>query len=413
MTKRILDCIAKFEVRKGEYDIQAVNFLLAEMNVLIKDDSWLPALQARLSQPPREAAPVEYKNDPEPACTDIVVSETATHHALQSTASTPEELTLLLHTRDQEISTLKEQLKLARADLRNSQRRFDRLKQRSDLLVKHCGEPEEPLAIKKRNGHKLVRSSIYAVAIQRNFSNIAAADLGAVLLTDLSRQTVVRSEVAAGAALLGSAIAFWKAEMDALDQPEWSFSVTSFTADATGAGMWKRKKISTCEMETTILLRDVGGNGELASMKRQCDLVPVKHCTGEGTLGVIDRHVRSVGAPSWRDSPRNDSCMRVWLCTSDRGPDQVSVRKMMHAEIEPLVNVLFLDFDCIEHALHLIIKSSIFLVDSWLSSAGRSFKYFPALTNITQIWRENAQEVRDEWALNFGEVSAKNKKTCQ
>ena len=206
-TKRLAENIARFELRKGEYAVQAINVVLAAMDVIINEDSWLPALRAKLG------APLQENHEQQP-CTDIVLSVTA-DDALQITRS-PAELTLLLHARDEEISDLKDKLSNSRAELRNLQRRFDRLQQRSDCLVQRNKEPEEALAITKlKSGRNLSQSSVFAVAIRRNFSNIAAADLGAVLLMDVSRQTVVRCEVAAGAALLGSAHAFWQAEQDA------------------------------------------------------------------------------------------------------------------------------------------------------------------------------------------------------
>ena len=79
--------------------------------------------------------------------------------------------------------------------------------------------------------------------------------------------------------------------------------MTSVTSDATGAGTWKRKIVLTCEMESTRLVHDDSGGGELVSMKRQCDLVSVKDCTTLGTLGVLAKHFTSVRAPIWRDAP--------------------------------------------------------------------------------------------------------------
>ena len=50
-TKRLTDNIAKFELRQGEYAAQAINIVLAAMDVIINEDSWLPALRSQLGAP--------------------------------------------------------------------------------------------------------------------------------------------------------------------------------------------------------------------------------------------------------------------------------------------------------------------------------------------------------------------------
>ena len=404
LTKRVLQSLQRFGIRRGEYNVEAIHVILKVMGVDIADEAWLPGIRAHLNNTTDTAQP-RIPLQP-PTCTDIVLVE-----PVQSGGAVAEttDLVTLLRSRDEEIKTLKEKLVDTRAELRNVQRRLDRLQRRSEEMIQRQCPNNEALAITKtRAGRNFTESSTLAISIRRNFGNVAAADLGAILLTDMSRQTVVRAELIASAALLGSAAAFWKTEQEQFNEHrDWGFSVTSFTSDATGAGMWKRKKVSTCEMESTLLVYDDNGGRELVSMKRQCDLVSVKDCTALGTLGVLAKHFTSVRAPSWRDAPSSEHCVRVWLYTSDRGPDQTAVRKLMHYEIAEIPNVLFFDFDCTEHALHLVIKGSVQLADKCLMSAGKGFKYFPALTKITQCWRDSAQEMRDTWVTMFGEEAAR------
>ena len=65
----------------------------------------------------------------------------------------------------------------------------------------------------------------------------------------------------------------------------------------------------------------------------------------------------------------------------------------MKAECLRQMNVLFIDADCTEHCLHLIVKDALKIVDGFLVDIGKTWKYYSTLTKVAQLWRDNAGDV--------------------
>ena len=101
-----------------------------------------------------------------------------------------------------------------------------------------------------------------ALAVRRSFSMIAAADLGKVLLDDVSGQTVSRAEIKAAAALNCAAKAFYASirkpqlcfrPLRGLDGPRpFSLTVHQVMSDATNSSVWKRCKLQSCIIEVGV-----------------------------------------------------------------------------------------------------------------------------------------------------------------
>ena len=110
-----------------------------------------------------------------------------------------------------------------------------------------------------------------ALAVRRNLSSIACADIGMVLLADVSRWAVARAEVRAAGALMASARSFffraWEIFKDAfVEVPEFLLYVHGFRSDATNSAIWQRRKLVALELESAPLsvlltLRVFGANG--------------------------------------------------------------------------------------------------------------------------------------------------------
>ena len=69
-----------------------------------------------------------------------------------------------------------------------------------------------------------------------------------------------------------------------LDSEKNAFSTTSITCDATGAGAWKKKKVSTCSIESNYLDSQ---DGHLHHIKRMCDTLQVDSAATDATLGIL------------------------------------------------------------------------------------------------------------------------------
>eukprot|EP00969_Alexandrium_andersonii_P238024 10506014-Alexandrium_andersonii.AAC.1 len=77
-------------------------------------------------------------------------------------------------------------------------------KLKAELALAKSGGPDADFRLARIHTRFTVRGTC-AVGLRRNMGNTAAADMGRMLLDDMSGQTVCRSECATGAALVASA----------------------------------------------------------------------------------------------------------------------------------------------------------------------------------------------------------------
>ena len=86
------------------------------------------------------------------------------------------------------------------------------------------------------------------------------------------------------------------------DNVKIGLSVSSVTSDTANGGMFKRSKLSTCEVDSTFLGWERDSAGQLVpvahSMERHCDVVPVVNSSNERTMSVLLKHFKSTGMPS-------------------------------------------------------------------------------------------------------------------
>ena len=423
--------INQFAVRQNEFSLAAIELGLAKLAIHVGDDwqrivdrVWstllaMPRLDAGAAKPIASdtgipartlhavfAAPpiAELQVVPLSSGDSSIVNNVARDDTPYA-SFTRDGLVRALVASDKTAVSLRAKFASTRYNLRNARCKIEVLEER---LRAHCLSKADACKLAISKGpldQRLTKQGCIALAVRRNCSNIAAADLGSVLLADISRWSVVRAEVSASLALQGSCANYWKHEAEQMERGA-GLSVTSLTSDATGAGMWRKQKVSTCDLESSMLMRADGVDDEIVSIRRQADLVAVKRTNAEDTLAVLCKHLDSLGAPHFLNKPCNAS-VRVWLYTSDRGPDQIAMRKLIHKQLLALPNVLFFASDCMEHALHLIVKASVVLTDRWLRSMGRQYKYFSSLTKITQVWRDHTQDVYDVWVQRYGLESAR------
>ena len=380
------------QLRKGEYGMAAIDLALSAVDIHINIEELTEKLSSRLAasdtmhalqdrQPaPSVEVPAEMQVEV-PAELQVVESNEARDCA-NPVAEAPnnqnayrhlsqEDLISVVCERDDEIRTLKMKLKKAQILKWKLQQKNDAA---NELVVASSqtnnNNNDEKLAIVRKAPHAersiLTGSGTYALAIRRNFSSIATTDLAIVLLDTMSKDTVIRAEIKTAAAILGSAFGYWDNEklVANADVERFAFSATSITCDATGAGAWKKKKkkVSTCSIESNCIDSQ---DGFLHHIKRMCDTLPVDSGNTDATLGILSKHLQSIRCPSWRDVPSNPRFVRLFLYTSDRGPDQVGVRCRIKQETTSIKNVLFFDADCCEHQLHLIVKDGLRAADTF------------------------------------------------
>ena len=186
-------------------------------------------------------------------------------------------------------------------------------------------DAETDLDARKPKSHLTPQGSV-ALAVRRSLGNCSAEDLGLILLDDASKQTVLRCECKAAAALLANSRLFfqsWEQDVRPLGQLGFtdvvhdsarvhetcseytSFFFAQYREDATNSST-HRQKMSALELDCRWVT--VETEDELESLQvqpqsfnsllRLADVVPVHDGTGPGTLALCDKMLQSLGCPS-------------------------------------------------------------------------------------------------------------------
>jgi hypothetical protein len=111
--------------------------------------------------------------------------------------------------------------------------------------------------IERRGSKRLSVKGTLALAIRKNMANVGGADLGAVILEDLGKKAVYKSEMD----LAGSFIAAFRSfhetcEEDMKDGPNASFAVAchAFSSDATNSSVWQQSKLHSTLLQSSYLM---------------------------------------------------------------------------------------------------------------------------------------------------------------
>ena len=162
----------------------------------------------------------------------------------------------------------------------------------------------------------LTVESRISLSLRRNCSNVACADLGLVLLDDVSRWTIARAEVQTGAALIGHARAFHQTmlsefEDQSRETPHSGIGVSfhCISQDATNGSIWQKRKLVALLLHTAYcpLIPKPGDNFSGAwtwkwdmftSSECIADVQPVADGSSRGSVGLTHKTLQSLGCPS-------------------------------------------------------------------------------------------------------------------
>eukprot|EP00435_Cladocopium_sp_Y103_P031899 s120_g8.t1 len=171
---------------------------------------------------------------------------------------------------------------------------------------------EKKMAIERhgKKGRYLTIPSRASLAIRRNMSNAACADVSLILLDDASRFTIARSEVHAGSALV-AAVRSFHTNMEEQMMQGPILSLHMITQDATNSSIIQKKKLTALILNSAFAsLQDLSqaehgkkqyswNFGELfQSTKCVADVQPVEDGTAVGTVALTAKMLQSVGCPS-------------------------------------------------------------------------------------------------------------------
>eukprot|EP00959_Pyramimonas_sp_CCMP1952_P120761 2524839-Pyramimonas_sp.AAC.1 len=95
--------------------------------------------------------------------------------------------------------------------------------------------------------------------------------------------------------------------------------------------------------------------------------------------------------------------------TSDQGPDQVRLRKVVQAACMSSLSEIFIDMNCLFHQIQLVVKTHLVTIDKWLDEyqALAGFTgYFATIAKVQHCRRDSAQDMFDAWVDKYAEASA-------
>ena len=202
-----------------------------------------------------------------------------------------------------------------------------------------------------KGGKQLTFEGMIAVAIRKNFSNIAQADLGATILEDLSRFAISRAETRTGTALVASSRLWFQEVYQDLVAPSNNDSypfrlyIHSFREDATNSGILRQSKLGALILRSGTLRDFFSGedsselngssnlgdlsNGGLEidwdaftcrdwfdSIVRVADILPVEGSSSEITVGQTLKQLESLGCITWKQIQQDDSLQQILGCFS-------------------------------------------------------------------------------------------------
>ena len=95
------------------------------------------------------------------------------------------------------------------------------------------------------------------------------------------------------------------------------------------------------------------------------------------------------------------SFLHCFICCTDRGSNELACRKLVACMVKDVPNILFLEMNCLEHGVHLVCLSGLQLMDKLLKAHERTWKYYSALSIITQVLRSVSGKVYESWTLRL------------
>ena len=260
----------------------------------------------------------EYRQEYQGSTTDDLLREIALKdHQIQSYKGE-------VNAKDQKIGELKHKLRLEKQRIRRLTASNIRLQEKMKSGGKSgkgnatniSSSVEQKMAIERpgKKGRYLTIPSRASLAIRRNLSNAACADVALILLDDASRYTIARSEVFAGSALVAAAQAFHQV-MDEERSKGPIFSVHMITQDATNSSIIQKKKLTALILNSAYVTLDLleqvstgQGKGKVPYVwdfnkifqSTQCvaDVQPVDDGSAAGTVALTSKMLASIGCPS-------------------------------------------------------------------------------------------------------------------
>ena len=291
---------------------------------------------------------------------------------------------------------------------------------------------KDEFAIERKGTLRLTAKSMLSIAILRNACNVAACSFGISQRVDVSRFTVARCEIKAGACLQGSSKTFQQSIHEYflesvcdrvcihdIKPPPLNQKAIIIQCDATNSSVWQRRKLHSLKAHTASVV-DIEGvkiyddwDNIIAEQTRWADILPVENGTAIATLSTIEKQLESLDImhwtqqQNWLTANRNSNILALYNINTDRGSDQVAAKQMVIEQTNACPDIVVIGTDCFCHAYSLMILASLALIDKELEENEFGFvKYYSTLAIIMNVWRELCRLVFQIWCKVLGDDSA-------
>lgn len=99
------------------------------------------------------------------------------------------------------------------------------------------------------------------------------------------------------------------------------------------------------------------------------------------------------------------------MACTDKGSNEIAARRLIASEVADMPNIYFWDQDCLEHAPHLVVMSSLLQMDSLLEGKV-PWRYWSSLAMFSHTCRAQARDLYDCYCRLFGAQRAKETVKC-
>ena len=142
---------------------------------------------------------------------------------------------------------------------------------------------------------------------------------------------------------------------------------------------------------------DFGADGDHGRPyhRTSCDLIKVEGSCDERLQHAIWlQQVQSIGVRLWGQDDQDAACVagnhvRVWVFTTDQGPDQVAASKLLQRDVEESVTDIVIAQWCLAHVFHLMVKFQV--------QQSYTGKYSSSLAKVVNLSRSrgNPKKIRE------------------
>ncbi|CAE7399320.1 unnamed protein product, partial [Symbiodinium sp. CCMP2456] len=335
---------ARFRISEGLYDIGIVPIFLARnLDVHLSTDEWNDVLaHARIAVRSRtelfpsanSAESAEYVVDVEGAAQRHRISQLESQ--LAALRKVHRQTLKTSRQKDVRITRLKATSAHHLKEKKLHAKRLSRIAEKVQQMQSHrskrrVDDGDDFLRLERsKKGKQLSLRGKLSLAIRRNFSNCATADIGAILLEDISRYSVSRYESRAGTALVASSRLFYSSLYDDLTSPSdamqhFQLVFHSYRQDATNSGILRGSKLAALILHSATLKKAVTHDAKWGDtsfafddwyepMIRVADVLPVERSTSSDTVAQTLKQLDGLGCITWKTVEQDDKLQRFHGC---------------------------------------------------------------------------------------------------